>query len=356
MAHVLLVEDSLGDAELVRLRAAGTRGGPILVEVAETLEEGIALAQRQPFDAVLLDLGLPDSTGLSTIEEFRKALPRLPIIVFTGLDDLDTAINALRVGADDYLVKGELNSETLRRSVSYAGERRKLLDRSLAAVEARDEILRIVSHDMRNQMSTVLAGLALMRSDGEEKRARRIDQVERAAMTLRRLIGDLLDIDALEKGSLKIASSTCDAGSLLQSVFHNFAPAAERLGMRLEARSACAGLSLHCDSERVQQVLGNFISNALKFTPPGGVVVLGCEGERGQVRMFVQDSGPGIAEAEAARVFDRFFRGSQSRGDGLGLGLTIARALIQAHGGEIGVTTRTGAGARFWFTLPLAQG
>jgi signal transduction histidine kinase len=354
MPQVLLVEDSQGDAELVRLRAASTRGGPTRVEVAESLEEGIALALRTPFDAVLLDLGLPDSTGLATIEDFRKAVPRVPIIVFTGLDDLDTAVNALRVGADDYLVKGELNAETLRRSISYAGERRRLLDRARGAVESRDEILRIVSHDMRNQMTTVLAGLALLRKDGEERRPRRIDQVERAAMTMRRLIGDLLDIDALEKGSLKIAPSDCEAEGLMQGVFGNFAPAAERQGMRLQLQSSCAGLSLSCDRERIQQVLGNFISNALKFTPAGGSIVLGCEGENSRVRMFVQDSGPGIAEADAARVFDRFFRGTQARGDGLGIGLTIARALIHEHGGEIGVTTRPGAGARFWFTLPLA--
>jgi signal transduction histidine kinase len=354
MQQVLLVEDSAGDVELVRLRAAGARGGGILVEVADTLEEGIEAARKVKFDAVLLDLGLPDSTGLATVEEFRKSVPSVPVIVFTGLDDLDTALHALRVGADDYLVKGELSAETLRRSISYAAERRRLLDRARGAVDSRDEILRIVSHDMRNQLSAVLAGLALLRNDEGEKRRKRIDQVERAALAMRRLIGDLLDIDALEKGSLKVHLDTCDVDALMQASYGSYAPAAERLGVHLEVGSTCGSAALRCDRERVQQVLGNLISNALKFTPPSGSIVLGCEQESGRVRMFVQDTGPGIPEGESGRVFDRFFRCSTTRGDGLGLGLTIARALVHAHGGDIGVITRPGSGARFWFTLPSA--
>lgn len=355
MKRLLLVEDNQGDAELFRLRVSDGRSLPPQIAVAETLAEGIAAYARDGADAVLLDMALPDSTGLETVEAFRKAAPAAPVIVLTGLDDLETAVAALRVGADDYLVKGELTTDLLRRSVSYAVERRRLSERARLAIDSRDEILRIVSHDMRNHMATVIAGLQLLKAEvAEDKRARRLDQIEKAAQTIRRLIGDLIDVDALEKGTLHVALAACDAASLIEASHAAFAPVAERRRLQLLAGARCRGVDVLCDRQRILQVLGNLLNNAIKFTPEGGSIELSCAADVGKVRFSVRDTGPGISEDQLGRVFERFFRGSQQSLEGLGLGLTVARALVAAHGGAIGVVSKPGQGADFWFTLPVA--
>ncbi|MCA1829220.1 MAG: ATP-binding protein [Myxococcales bacterium] len=356
MKRLLLVEDNQGDVELLRLRMSDGRSPPPRIAVAETLAEGIATYAREGADAVLLDMALPDSTGLETVETFRKAAPAAPVIVLTGLNDLDIAVAALRVGADDYLVKGELTPELLRRSVFYALERRRLSERARRAIDSRDEILRIVSHDMRNHMATVIAGLHLIKTDvAEDKRTRRLAQIEKAAMTIRRLIGDLIDVDALDKGTLHVERAPCDAASLIEAAQASFAPVAERRKLRLEAGAQCRGVDVLCDRERILQVLGNLLNNAIKFTPEGGSIELSCASDDGKVRFSVRDTGPGIPEEQIDRVFERFFRGSQQSQEGLGLGLTVARALVEAHGGVIGVSSKPGEGALFWFTLPVAR-
>ncbi len=359
MLRVLLVEDNPGDAELVRKCLADPRSVPFDLAMADTLEEGLEAYGRRAPDVVLLDLNLPDSDGLETVRVFRARVPAAPIVVFTGTDDLETALEALRSGADDYLGKSDLHADVLRRSLRYAVERRKMVRsveelhrESQQAAQSRAELLRIVSHDLRNHVNTISLGLKLVRAaDVPDGVQRRLQAVERASVTIRRLLEDLVDLASLENGSLVVNPKPDDAARLLTETHSMFLPAAMQRGIALDVQAPAEAVSVWADGERIVQVLGNLVGNALKFTPSGGTISLGCRVREDEIVIFVDDTGPGIPEADRAHVFNRFFRGSRPTGQGAGLGLAISRALVEAHGGRIWLESETGRGTRFLFSL-----
>lgn len=354
MLRVLLIEDNPGDAMLVRERLTDIRGTPFRCTAVDTLEEGLQACEADTYDVVLLDLNLPDSNGLGTVDELRKCVPTVPLVILTGMDDLDTAVEALRRGADDYLSKSDLSTETLRRTLTYAVERRKLRLSLESAVRARDQLLGVVSHDLRNHLMAFGAGLHLMRATQNDpaKQEKRIEQMQRATDTMKRLLADLLDLAALEQGALGVRPELEPAHGLLEAAHKTFQAAAERRGIALQLQSPAEEVVVRADRERVVQVIGNFVGNALRHTPEGGTVTLGCEPGADRATFFVKDTGSGIPEADRVRLFDRFFRGSAARGEGLGLGLAIAKGLVEAHGGRIQVQSEEGHGSTFLFTLP----
>ncbi len=274
--------------------------------------------------------------------------------MLTGTDDLDTAVAAIREGADDYLAKSELTRDgILGRALRYGIERRRTLTELRFAVRAREELLQVVSHDIRNQISTIeLAGQMLRRSGSPEEAKRRVDAIQRASATSLRLLEDLVDLAALEKGGLVVNVTELDLAPLLREVYLSFLPMAEHRGVRLELAHLDGYLGARADAVRVTQILGNLLGNALKFTPPGGAVNLGASATDGAVILHVTDTGPGIPALDKGRVFERFFRGSKPSGKGAGLGLAIARALVEAQRGDIWLESEVGRGAKFLFSLP----
>ncbi len=371
MTRVLLVEDNPGDAELVRMRLRDSRGPPLFLEWQESLEEGLAAYAEQAPDIVLLDLNLPDSNGLETLTTFRARIPAACIVVFTGTDDLETGLAAIRLGADDYLAKSEIVGDGFRRTLSYAVERRRMMaslerereekarlyQEAERAWQARDRLLQIVSHDLRNHVTTMQIGLRLLKiSDASDDRMRRIESMDRASGTLLRLLQDLVDMAAIEKGVLHVEPRPEDALQLVDDAYEAFLPAMQRKAILFARRKPSVPTLVSADRDRVLQVLGNLLGNACKFTPAEGSVTLGCEPAEDGATFFVEDSGPGIAQEDRKRVFERFFRGSHASGHGAGLGLAIAKALIEAHGGTIWVAGDQGKGATFAFTLPSVPG
>jgi signal transduction histidine kinase len=359
LLRVLLVEDNPGDAELVRKSLTDARGPPFDLLAVDTLDEGLAAGRSRPFDVVLLDLNLPDSDGVETLRVFRAECPTAPIVVFTGTDDLETALEALRSGADDYVSKGDLRGDVLRRALRYAVERRRMVTRleelhreTQRAAQAREELLRVVSHDLRNHVNTIELGLKLVqRMEPPEAIGQRLEAVQRASFTVRRLMGDLVDLAALEMGTLVVNPKLEDGTRLLKETHAMFSPGALQRGITLELVPTEAAVDVWADGERIVQVLGNLVGNALKFTPRGGTISMGCLVRADEVVVYVDDSGPGIPKADCARIFERFFRGSRPMGQGAGLGLAIARALVEAHGGRIWVESEPGRGTRFLFSL-----
>jgi signal transduction histidine kinase len=354
LLRVLLIEDNAGDAELVRIRLRELPAEPHELVVAESLQDGLVALSQAPRDIVLLDLNLPDSDGLDTLRNLRAAWSDKPIVVLTGTDDLDTAVAALREGADDYLAKSELTREgILGRALRYGIERRRTLTELHFAVRAREELLQIVSHDIRNQIGTIeLAGRMLRKSTSPEEVERRVGAIQRASATSLRLLDDLVDLAALEKGGLVVNVTELDLAPLLSEVHLAFLPMAEHSGVRLELAHLEGYLGARADAVRVTQVLGNLLGNALKFTPRGGAVTLGASASDGAIILHVADTGPGIPAVDRGRIFERFFRGSKPSGKGAGLGLAIARALVEAQRGDIWLESEEGRGAKFLFSLP----
>ncbi|HZU99164.1 MAG TPA: ATP-binding protein [Planctomycetota bacterium] len=223
------------------------------------------------------------------------------------------------------------------------------------ALRARDEFVAVLSHDLRNPIGAIILGATLLHDQIPTEKVRlrkRADTVRRTAERASRMIDDLLEEIALTAGMVRLAKTPVSAQSLLDEVLETFQPGAEEREISMRAEVAPGLGTVSCDRDYVHRVFGNLVGNAKKFTPAGGTIVLGAEPAPGAVRFSVSDSGPGIPVEQQSRLFERGFRGA-AVGSGLGLGLAIARGIVEAHGGKIGVESMPGKGATFWFTLPL---
>lgn len=369
--HLLLVEDNPGDARLLRelLREADSFRHR-LTHVGR-LEEARATLLGDPADVLLLDLSLPDGHGMETVTKMVASAPDTPIIVLTGLDDERTALRAVQAGAQDYLVKGQVTGAVLSRSIRYARER-KLLERERQqllereqeariaaerAVSGRDEVLRVVAHDLGNALSAVqVTSRVLLRTLSEEGREgearKRVENIRILTEQMQRLRQDLLDVALLDAGELTISASPVSPRQLIEDAVARYQPLAEERSVSLETSVADDLPLVAADVDRVQQALTNLVTNAIKFTPPGGRVAIDAAGVGGAVRFDVVDTGPGIAEEDLSQIFDRFWKRRDGNPHGAGLGLAIARGIIEAHGGTIAVESRVGEGSTFSFLLP----
>ena len=369
--RILLVEDNPGDARLIRETLREAESLPFLLTHADRLAAAEERLGAEAFDVVLLDLSLPDAHGLETVRRTLAAGAEVPIIVLTGLDDEATAVAAVQAGAQDYLAKGRLDGTLLARAIRYAMERKRLererveLLRSEqearataeAAVRARDDVLRVVSHDLGNSLSAVLVTTTLLlRSLPEDGEVRpRVASIRQLAEQMQRLRQDLLDVASIEAGRLSIEPDWYEPRELLEATRGHFSPVAAEKGVCLETRAEEGLPPVVADRERVLQVLANLVGNALKFTPPGGRIDLSAERAPEGVRIAVADTGPGIAPENLPHVFDRFWKTQGGNRHGAGLGLAICKGIVEAHGGSIGVESRLAAGSTFAFTLPAAE-
>ncbi|HEY0151620.1 MAG TPA: GAF domain-containing sensor histidine kinase [Longimicrobium sp.] len=228
------------------------------------------------------------------------------------------------------------------------------------AVRMRDEVLGVVSHDLRNPVHTVSlsAGFLLdtLPTGPQEAPVRKqLGIIVRAAEQMDRLIRDLLDVASIASGHLPVERGRHDAVALARAACETLQPLAEERGLRFEIRTPPAPLPVLADSDRIHQVLSNLVGNAVKFTPAGGLITLGLEAGEGEARFSVSDTGPGIPPDQCARIFDQFWQADRSGRHGAGLGLAIARGIVETHGGEIRVASTVGVGTTFTFTIPLAD-
>ncbi|HEX8210954.1 MAG TPA: GAF domain-containing sensor histidine kinase [Longimicrobium sp.] len=228
------------------------------------------------------------------------------------------------------------------------------------AVRMRDEVLGVVSHDLRNPVHTVSlsAGFLLdtLPNGPQEAPVRKqLGIIVRAAEQMDRLIRDLLDVASIASGHLPVERGRRDAVALARAACETLQPLAEERGLRFEIRTPPAPLPVLADSDRIHQVLSNLVGNAIKFTPAGGLITLGLQAGEGEARFSVSDTGPGIPPDQCTHIFDQFWQADRSGRHGAGLGLAIARGIVETHGGEIRVASTVGVGTTFTFTIPLAD-
>lgn len=531
MLHVLLIEDSPGDARLAQEILAETHDQGYEIDLVSTLAAATTRLAQGAVDVALLDLGLPDSQGMSTLEGLQAAAPSLPIVVLSGLDDASTAVEAVRRGAEDYLVKGRFDDDLLSRTLRYAVERKRLSeqlreeagvvemlqrigssliaeldlervahivtdeatqrtnaafgaffyktmeaqgaayrlcalsgasleafshlplpgstpllrktlegrgvvrlddvsrdpqfgasapfygmppghlpvrsylavpvtsrtgdvvgglffghpepncfterDERIAAgiagwaavamdnarlyearqraVEARDRMLAVVSHDLRSPVQVIRCAVELLCDQVRDATSVScLDKITRATVHMARMLDDLLDIARIEAGTLSTAQTPCDAREIVQEACEARRSAAMERNVTLICEMPADLPPIYADHDRILQVLSNLVGNAIKFTPAQGQIRLSAAVEKDEVRFAVTDTGPGIPVEEVPRLFERFYKGSTAVREGAGLGLAIAKSIVEAHGGRLWVESATGAGSTFFFTVPVA--
>lgn len=225
----------------------------------------------------------------------------------------------------------------------------------------KDAFLSMITHELRTPL-TVISGIAET-LEAEvygrltEEQAERVQQISEQAARLRQMVNDLLDLSKMEAGMMQLRREMLDPRTMVEAVIAQLATVAEQASVELRNRVGHALPEINCDGQRIEQVIANLISNALKFTPPGGYVTISAEAPPGELTFCVADTGRGIAAEECERIFDKFVQVHPRRDDrakGTGLGLAIVKHLVELHGGRVAVESELDVGSRFYFSLPRA--
>lgn len=379
---VLLLEDDDFDAadtcEL--LKRCGAR--KFTVRRCKLLSEAVDELSRTDYPVALIDMNVPDSSGLETVAEVLKVNKDTAIVVLTGTDDRDIGgdvdITAMEFGAADYLVKGKFNEDLLERSIRFAITRQKLMGAEIRAKKLLDEknqklleyyqtansFVDTVSHEFRTPLTVIKEFASVIREgllgDVNDEQQEYLETIVNRVNDLSDMVGDLLDVSKLEQGSLGI----CRQAQRVDQVIHNVQAV-------LESKAAAHDVSfdiniednipeIYCDAEKIGRVIINLAVNGFKFSKQGGHVALWAryQSHGGEVVFGVTDSGPGIPADELEKIFGRF---TQLGGDirkstqGFGLGLSIAKELVQLNFGDINVKSEVGKGSTFTFTVPTIE-
>ena len=229
----------------------------------------------------------------------------------------------------------------------------RLYEEAEETIDAREQVLKIVSHDLRNPLNTIgmTASLMLNTTCTAEQQRDHLLRVQRAGERMNRLIQDLLDVAKLEAGRVAIDAKPLEVAPLLREAQDMLTPLAAERSIQLETVTAESLPTVAADSGRILQVLSNLVGNAIKFTPKGGRIVMRADPDPRGVRFSVRDTGPGIPEEQRTQIFGRFWQANPADRRGIGLGLTIAKGIVEAHGGRIWCDSRVGEGTTFQFTL-----
>lgn len=299
----------------------------------------VAVAQDEEHLAQLRALGLR-SALIVPLKARDQTLGVLTLVV---------AESGRRYGNSDLELVEELASRA-----ALAVDNARLYAESRAALRSRDEILAVVSHDLRNPLNAIYlqAELLAQAELPPEHRRRHVEAIQRSTERATRLIDDLLTIAQVQGGHLQLQFAAESPAALASEVVEAFREQAQARSIELLAELPPELPRVAADRQRIFQTLSNLLSNALKFTPAGGRVTVGVRAQAGEVVFSVADSGPGIPAAELQELFAPFWRSPSAAASGAGLGLTIASGLVEAHGGRIWVDSSVGEGTTFSFALP----
>jgi len=334
------------------------------------------IASERP-DLVLLDVMMPRMTGLEVCQKVRTQYETrlLPVIMVTALNALEEKVQALEMGADDFLSKPINKVELLAKLRSMLrvkslhdeveSTRRELEEKNLDLVrmeEFKENLMRMVVHDLKNPLAGIMGNLQLLQMKGAGQDPAHVLEIvgrtEESAKHLMGMILNILDVARLEEGKLVLRRKPVHPPEMMEACLRQVAGWAARSEVKLVSASTGPVPDLTADPELLLRVLGNLVSNALKHTPPGGCVEVGAAGQGDTVRFWIRDSGEGIPPDLLPRIFDKFVVGPGEGRKSLGaydtgLGLTFCKMVVEAHGGRICVESQPGEGSTFSFALPV---
>ena len=219
------------------------------------------------------------------------------------------------------------------------------------------EVVSIVSHDLRSPLATISMATSLLDdvSRPEEERAHMVQMVKRATARMDRLVRDMLEVSRLDSGrTLPINARCVDVAPVLWEACEDQAAVAQARGLRVECDVPEGLPAVSVDCDRLQQVVCNLVGNAMKFTPPEGRITMAARAVGAEVQVSVKDTGAGMSEADLERIFEPYWQAQRTASLGAGLGLKIAKGIVEAHGGRIWAESAIGEGTTFFFTLPVA--
>jgi signal transduction histidine kinase len=364
---VLLVEDNAGDARLLREMFTTERPGSIALTHLMRLSEALVHLAKGGVDIVLLDMGLPDGHGLDTVRRVRVVAPDVPLIVLTGLDDEALAAEAMKEGAQDYLIKGQIENRALPRALRHAIERHRMQAETdhirTNQLQFKDEFLSHVSHELRSPLTAIYQFVTILQ-DGlagqvNLEQHQHLEIVLRNVKQLRAMINDLLEVTSLQAGKLLIRLQRTSASDAVDYAVDTLQGAARDKDITLTVETGGPLPEIWADPTRIRQILIILVDNAIKFTPSHGSIKVNVRRSKTDLRVVaieIADSGCGISADKTELIFERLFQVSDpamAARKGLGLGLHICKELVSRQGGNIWATSVPGEGSTFSITLPI---
>jgi len=366
LKRVLTVDDS----SLIRsaLRGIFQDADIALEEARGGLEALQKLEEIGKYDLILLDVLMPDLSGLEVLEQVRAKSNELVVVMLTSSDDLGTAIRAIRQGADGYLQKNDLLMRSDHTDFFYALEQAMNYRSGLIAQQQLEQLKKdlysMVTHDLRNPANIISMTLELVLEEVvgplTDLQREQLGLADEAAQKLVRLVSDYLDYAKIDEGYFTLEPSRVNLVEVIASCVRQVAVLAQARGQTLTTHLNVGlpeSLFLSADSARIKQTLDNLLSNAVKYTPEGGKIEVRLSSEGHYARVCVQDNGQGISIEGLKTLFGKFQRlpGEGRRTQGTGLGLLICKTIVEAHGGKIWAESRgvPGEGSSFIFELPL---
>jgi signal transduction histidine kinase len=387
---ILLIEDNPGDVYLIQ-ELLRTSGFLFNIERISTLADAIRMAGSDDYDVVLLDLGLPDSFGLETLRKFQHTKINAPVIVLTGLNDEEIALATMKEGAQDYLIKSSLTGDNIMRAIRYGIERKKLFRELAVAKEAlqklnedldqkvkartqeleiyaaelkelnatKDKFFGIIAHDLKNPLSSLIGASELLINYVNQLDK---DNILNISMLLHgsaqqgyALLENLLDWSMTQTGRLEFSVQTMILNEVIKDTITIFTTQATNKNIDLQCKINGI-LEAEFDKNLISSVLRNLISNAIKFTPKFGKVLVQARKVGENIEICVKDTGVGIPENIGNNIFRidvKYTREGTEQEKGTGLGLLLCREFIEKHRGKIWVESKLGEGSEFKFTIPV---
>jgi signal transduction histidine kinase len=371
-AKILLVDDV--EENLIALGALLRRPDAQIL-TAHSGTEALELVLVHDFSLALIDVQMPEMDGFELAELMRGAERSryIPIIFVTaGAGDAQRVFRGYETGAVDFLFK-PIDSHVLRQKAETfirLHQQKRLLAEQLTriqesesqlalAVQARDDVMAVVSHDLRNFLQAIKSGVSLLsrrNSSLDESMKEKVHaRMHTTVDLMTRMIMDLMDMANIRAGRISVTTAPERLNSLIDEAIQVHEPLTQEKQLRLSATLTDANDEVVCDRARILQVLANLLGNAIKFCEPGAAIVVTTRAVDGELVVAVQDSGPGIAPEDLRFVFDAYWSKSQGQRIGTGLGLYITRRIVEAHGGKIAIESQQGKGTTVMFSLPARR-
>lgn len=352
--RILYLEDDEDHAILFMEMLSAIESLTPVVTHKKTLQAGIEALGRQEFDAVILDLGLPESRGLETLSRFLQHGAYLPVIVLTTSDDLQLSVDAIKAGAQDFLVKSDISANAIARSLRYAIERFGILNELAEKNENLNTFATAASHDLKTPLRNIALTIDFFRADhGDELTPdgyTALDKIQSSVSRLHCLVDSLMEFT--KAGAKLPASGLFPIKTAVEEAITLQAREIETSRARITTDENFP--EVHGNHRLLVRVFQNLIDNAVKYAgakPPE--IHIGAKETAGEFVFNVTDKGIGLEEQYFEKIFEPLKRlHNQQKYPGSGIGLAVCKRIVMSHGGRIWVESKPGRGSTFYFTLP----
>lgn len=357
-SSILVVDDTPADLQLLvgMLQDCGYCVRPVA-----NGQQALRVVRSATPDLILLDITLPEMGGYEVCRRLKAdpASREIPVLFISELAEADDKVRAFEAGAVDYVSKPVQSTEVIARVRTHLELQRQRRELQLALLRERelerfrDGLTHMIAHDMRSPLLAINLTVDLVRQTATPDDAVLLARAQAEVRSLNEMITQMLDVSRMEEGAMTLNLAAVDLRDLASTVIESLRPLGRQIELKLEANAIPA---VRADREVIRRVVMNLVSNALKFCTTGGHVIVHLSADEKLARVEVADDGYGIDAADHGRIFEKFAQVDNAlKRYGTGLGLTFAKMAVEAHGGQIGVSSTLGQGSTFWFTLPLAE-